>query len=255
VGARRLLGSLALVAALVSGCATALAPRREPIPPEAQRAVDLLDASWRAFDDLRTLAAITVDRRGDRQQLSGALLARRPGAVRFEALSPMGTPLLLLVVADGQLRGYNTSTNEAVVGRATPEVTAKLLSLPFDANDLVSVLAGLCAPPEDLRAAELLAADSHGPSVMLYGAVNRKRVWMDMATGVIRQQEIVGGRYAVLVAYLRDADGQITAFSFDAANSQVTGTVRYRDPVFGGGVDPARFALTIPPGAQIKTLE
>jgi hypothetical protein len=90
---------------------------------------------------------------------------------------------------------------------------------------------------------------------MLYGPVNRKRVWMDMATGIVRQQEIVGGRYAVLVVYLRGGDGQVTAFSFDAANSQVTGTVRYQEPVFGGGVDPSRFALTIPPGAQIKTIE
>jgi outer membrane lipoprotein-sorting protein len=240
---------------VASGCATALAPPRETIPAEAQRAVDLLEANWRAFRDLRAMTAITVDRRGTRQQLSGALLARRPSAVRFEALSPFGTPFLLLAVADGQLRGYNAATNEAVVGPATPKVTAKLLSLPFDADDLVSVLAGLAAPPDDLRAAEVLPMEADGPSVMLYGAVNRKRVWMDMSTGVVRQQRIVGGRYAVLVTYTRGTDGQLGGFSFDAADSQVTGTVRYQEPVFGAGIDPSRFALTIPRGARIKTLE
>jgi outer membrane lipoprotein-sorting protein len=233
----------------------ALPPPREAIPHGAQRAVDLLETNWRAFDDLRTLAAITVDRGGARHQLSGALLARRPSALRFEALSPFGAPFLFLAVADGQLRGYNASTNEAVVGRATPEVTAKLLSLPFDPDDLVSVLAGLSAPPDDLRAAELLPADTHGPSVMLYGPVNRKRVWMDMTTGVVRQQEIVGGRYSVLVAYVRGADGQISALSFDAANSHVTGTVRYEEPVFGAGIEPSRFEFPFPPGAQIRTLD
>ena len=237
------------------GCATALTPPREAIPADARRAVDLLETHWRAFTDLRTAAAVTVSRRGTRQQLSGALLARRPSALRFEALSPFGTPFLLLAVADGQLQGYNAVTNEAVVGPATPEVTAKLLSLPFDANDLVSVLGGLAAPPDDLRAAELLPADASGPSVMLYGPVNRKRVWMDLATGVVRQQEIVGGRYAVRITYARGADGRLGGFSFDAADSQVSGTVQYQEPVFGGGVDPARFAFTIPRGARIKTVE
>ncbi len=208
MSARRLLSSLALLLWL-AGCATALPPPREAIPANAQRAVDLLETRWRAFDDLRTLAAVTVDRQGTRQQLSGVLLARRPSAVRFEALSPFGAPFLLLTVADGQLKAYNAATNEAMVGPATAEVTAKLLSLPFDPDDLVSVLVGLASPPADLRAAEVLPADDEGPSVMLYGAVNRKRVWMDMATGVVQQQEIVGGRYAVRVTYLRDPDGQI----------------------------------------------
>ena len=90
---------------------------------------------------------------------------------------------------------------------------------------------------------------------MVYGAVNRKRVWMDMSTGVVRRQQIVGGRYAVLVTYARGPEGQIQGLAFDAANSQVTGTVKYQDPVFGAGIEASRFALTIPAGARIKTLE
>jgi hypothetical protein len=217
--------------------------------------VDLLDANWRAFSDLRTLASMTVDRRGKRQQLAGVLLARRPSAVRFEVLSPFGAPFLLATVAEGQLRAYSAATNEAVVGPATPEVTAKLLSLPFDANDLVSVLAGLAAPPDDLRAAEVMPPEGDGPSVTLYGSVNRKRVWMDMTTGIVRQQEIVGGRYAVRVTYARDTAGEMQGFSFDAAGSQVVGTVRYREPVFGAGIDPERFTFTIPRGARVKNIE
>jgi outer membrane lipoprotein-sorting protein len=232
-----------------------LPPPREAIPANAQRAIDLLEARWRAFDDLRTQATVAVNRQGSRQRLSGVLLARRPSAVRFEALAPFGAPFLLLTVADGQLKAYNAATNEAMVGPATAEVTAKLLSLPFDPDDLVSVLVGLAAPPADLRAAEVLPADDEGPSVMLYGAVNRKRVWMDMETGVIKQQEIIGGRYAARVTYLRDPAGTLSGFTFTAANSLVTGTVEYRQPVFGSGIDPERFTLTIPRSARIKTLD
>jgi outer membrane lipoprotein-sorting protein len=245
VSSRRLLSSLALLLIwLAGGCATALPPPREPIPDNARRAVDLLEARWRAFEDLRTLAAVVVDRQGARQRLSGVLLARRPSALRFEALSPFGAPFLFLTIADGQLRAYSAASNEAVVGPATPEVTAKLLSLPFDPDDLVSVLVGLTLPP-----------DADGPSVMLYGRVNRKRVWMDMQTGVVRQQEIVGGRYAARVTYTRDHDGVLGGLAFTAAASQVTGTIEYRQPIFDAGVDPERFRFTIPPGATVKSLD
>jgi outer membrane lipoprotein-sorting protein len=255
VSGRRLLSSLALLLGLAGGCATALPTPRETIGGDARRAVDLLEARWQAFEDLRTLAAVAVDRQGTRQQLSGVLLARRPSALRFEALSPFGAPFLFLTIADGQLRAYSAATNEAVVGPATPAVTAKLLSLPFDPDDLVSVLVGLASSPADLRAAEVLPSDADGPSVMLYGKFNRKRVWMDMGTGVVRQQEIVGGRYAARVSYTRDSDGVLSALAFAAASSQVTGTVEYRQPVFGGGVDPARFTFTVPPGATIRSLD
>jgi outer membrane lipoprotein-sorting protein len=254
VSGRRLLSSFALLLWL-AGCARVLPPPREAIPANAQRAIDLLETRWRAFDDLRTQAALAVDRQGTRQRLSGVLLARRPSAVRFEALAPFGAPFLFLTVADGQLKAYNAATNEATVGPATSEVTARLLSLPFDPDDLVSVLAGLASTPADLRAAEVLPADGEGPSVMLYGPVNRKRVWMDMETGIIRQQEIIGGRYAARVTYLRDPAGTLSGFTFNAASSLVTGTVEYRQPVFGGGIDPERFTLTIPRSARIKTLD
>jgi outer membrane lipoprotein-sorting protein len=254
VSGRRLLSSFALLLWL-AGCARVLPPPREAIPANAQRAIDLLETRWRAFDDLRTQAALAVDRQGTRQRLSGVLLARRPSAVRFEALAPFGAPFLFLTVADGQLKAYNAATNEATVGPATSEVTARLLSLPFDPDDLVSVLAGLASTPADLRAAEVLPADGEGPSVMLYGPVNRKRVWMDMETGIIRQQEIIGGRYAARVTYLRNPAGTLSGFTFNAANSLVTGTVEYRQPVFGGGIDPERFTLTIPRSARIKTLD
>jgi len=78
---------------------------------------------------------------------------------------------------------------------------------------------------------------------------------MDMETGLVRQQEIVGGRYAARVTYTRGPEGALSGFSFNAASAQVTGTVEYRQPVFGGGIDPERFTLSIPRGARIKTLD
>jgi outer membrane lipoprotein-sorting protein len=210
---------------------------------------------WHGFSDLRALADVKVDRGEQRHRLIGVLLVKRPGSVRFEALSPFGQPFLFVTVHAGRLTAYNATTNEATVGPATAETTARLLGLPFDPDDLVAALVGLAVPPEDLRAAEIVAEDGEGSSLVLHGAVNRKRVWLSLETGVVRQQEIIGGRYQVRTAYERGPDGHVTAFELDAAQSQVTGRVQYRNAVFGGGIDPERFTFAVPDGAKIRRLD
>jgi len=57
-----------------------------------------------------------------------------------------------------------------------------------------------------------------------------------------------------LVTYQRAADGALTGFDLSAGQENVTGSVRYRDVVVSGGVDPERFRLTIPQGASIERL-
>ena len=156
MNARRLRSSVLalLVAGLAVGCAIAMPPPRQPISADARRAVELLAARWQAFTDLRALADIDVERGDQKQRLSGVILAKGPASVRFEALSPFGQPMLIGVVHDGRLTGYNALTNEAVVGDATAETTARILGLPFEPQDLAAMVAGLrgAAPrPEDGR--------------------------------------------------------------------------------------------------------
>lgn len=246
--------SALLVLLLAAGCATVVAPPREPIAPEARRALDLLRDRWLAFDDLRTLTDLRAERHGERIHLAGVLLVRRPGSVRFEALAPFGPPLFLATVHGGELRSYSVATNEALVGPADAETTARLLSLPVEPQDLVGVLAGLVAPPEDLRAADIHPADEHGLSLELHSPLHRRRVWLDWTTGVVRQQQITGGRYELRVTYDRGEAGELRGFTFTAGEGVVRGRARYRDPVFGAGIDPERFTLIIPEGARVRTL-
>ncbi|HSE93005.1 MAG TPA: hypothetical protein VLF19_06840 [Methylomirabilota bacterium] len=246
---------LLLAAALLPvACVRAIAPPRAAISEDARRAVALLAGRWHGFSDLRTLADIRIERQGERQQLVGVLLARAPASVRLEALSPLGQPLLLATIHEGQLTAYNAASNAALVGPATAETAARLLSLPFEPDDLVGVLAGRPAPPRDLRTAEVLPADDQGPSLDLIGAIHRQRVWMDFASGVVRQVEITGGRYAVRVTYLLGADSRPLGFDLSAGTGHLSGAVRYRDPVYDAGVDLARFSLTLPERAKIEQL-
>jgi outer membrane lipoprotein-sorting protein len=231
-----------------------MAPPRQAVSEEARRAIDLLVTRWHAVTDLRALADISVDRGGERQRLNGVLLAKAPGSVRFEALSPFGQPILIAVVHGGQLTAFSALTNEAVVGEATAESTARLLGLPFEPHDLVALVSGHAVPPHDVRLAEIMPADGLGPSLSLVGAVNEQRIWMDFETGVVRQLQIVGGRAAATVTYQRDDGGRLTGFDLVAAERYVTGSVRYRDVATGVGLAAERFALMLPKDAKTQSI-
>jgi outer membrane lipoprotein-sorting protein len=256
VNARRLRSSLPALLALWlgTGCAIGLAPPRQAVSEEARRAIDLLVTRWHAVTDLRALADISLDRGGERQRLTGVLLAKAPGSVRFEALSPFGQPIVIAVVHAGQLTAFSALTNEAVVGEATAESTAHLLGLPFEPHDLVAVVTGYAVPPHDVRLAEIMAPDALGPSLSLVGAVNEQRIWMNFETGVVHQLQIVGGRAAATVTYRRDDEGKLTGFDVSAAERYVTGAVQYRDVATGVGLAAERFALTLPKDAKTQSI-
>jgi outer membrane lipoprotein-sorting protein len=256
VSVRRRRSSLLVLLAigLTAGCSIALPPPRQAIREDARRAIDLLAARWQAVTDLRALAEIDVDRNGQRQRLNGVLLAKAPGSVRFEALSPFGQPFLIAVVHEGHLAAFSAVTNEAVTGEATAETTARLLGLPFEPHDLVAVVTGCAVPPADVRVAEILPPDALGPSLSVVGQFHEQRIWMDFQTGIVRQLQIIGGRAAATVTYRRDDEGKLTGFDVSAAERYVTGTVRYRNLATGVGLGPDRFALTLPKDAKTQPI-
>lgn len=242
------------MALVATGCAIAPPPPRAAIAPPAQKAVALLTARAREFSDLRTLADVSAQRGTERYRLRAVILAKAPASVRFEALSPMGQPLLVAAIHEGRMTAYDATTDEATVGPATAEAAAQLLSLPFEPEDLVGVLAGRPLPPRDLREAEMLPADADGPSIKLIGAINAQRVWMDFETGLVRQLEISGGRGDARIAFRRDRDGTMGGFDLTAGMGLIKSVVRYVNPTLGGGLEPDRFVVTPPKGAKIRPI-
>jgi outer membrane lipoprotein-sorting protein len=243
------------VAALaVTGCAIAPPPPRSAVAPPAQRAVALLTERAREFSDLRTLADVSAQRPTERYRVRGVILAKAPASVRFEALSPLGSMLLVVTIHDGQITAYDATTDEVTTGPATAETAARLLNLPFEPEDLVGILAGRPVPPRDLREAELLPADADGPSVNLVGAVNTQRVWMDLAAGVVRKLQISGGRADAVIVFRRDADGIMTGFDLSAGMGLIRSNVRYEQPASNAGIGPDRFGFTPPKSAKTRTI-
>lgn len=255
--ARRLRSSVvpALALALAAaGCAIAPPPPRAAIPPPGRHAVALLAERARAFTDLRTLADVSVQRGRERYRVRSVILAKSPASVRFEALSPMGQPLLVATVHEGRITAYDATTDEVTTGPATAEAAANLLNLPFEPEDLVGVLAGRPVPPRDLREVEMIAPDTDGPSINIVSAVNSQRVWMDLETGVVRQLQISGGRADARIVFRREPDGTMAGFEVSAGLGLVRSTVRYERPAFGAGIETDRFVFAPPKGAKTRTI-
>ena len=242
------------MAVVATGCAIAPPPPRAAIPPAARSAVELLSARAREFSDLRTLADVSVQRANERYRVRGVILAKAPASVRFEALSPMGQPLLVAAIHQGQITAYDATNDEATVGPATAEAAAKLLSLPFEPEDLVGVLAGRPVPPRDLREAEVLPPDADGPSINLVGAIHSQRVWMDFQSGVVHQLELSGGRGDARIVFRRDRSGEIGGFDLTAGMGLIKSSIRYENPSLGAGIEPERFVVTPPKGAKIRPI-
>lgn len=224
------------------------------MPADARRAVELLGMRWQEFSDLKALAEVRLDQGNAKQQFIGALLVKAPTSFRFEALSPLGQPMMLATVNDGQLTVYDVGANSATVEPATPKTAARLIHLALDPDDLVGLLAGYAVPPQDLRVATVLPADEHGPSLEMIGAIHRQRVWMDLETGRVSRVLVTGGRIESLFVYERDAEGTLTGLEFTAVQGNVKGGMRYRDVVVGAGIDIERFRLTLPVGAVVERL-
>jgi outer membrane lipoprotein-sorting protein len=238
----------------VTGCAGAVDSSRPRLAEEARRAIELLQSRWQACSGLRTLAALELRRGQRRQTFHGVLLVQAPASLRFEALSPLGQPLLLVVIHEGQLTAYDAAAHEALVGPATADTAGRLLGLPLEPADLVGVLAGCPPPPSDVRRARFLPSDEHGRALELTGARNQLQLWMDFETGVVGRLEISGGRSDTRVTYRRDPAGRPLGLEIGVANGFLTGSVRYQDPVFDAGIDPERFRFTVPEGAKIQQL-
>lgn len=242
---------LGIALALLSGCASL--PPRQPLPPEAHRLIDLLSRRWQEFDDLRTLAEITIHRDGRVQRLTGVLLLKAPASLRFEALTPWGQPFLLLVGNAESVTLYQVAENRAVVGPASARATERWLGVALEPDELVGILAGHVLPLKDPYSAELVPADGVGPSIKLTGAAGVQRIWADPETGIARQVELLGSKNPARVTYEGSGpDRPPSSLTLTALDAPLTVSIRYRDPRLGTSLSPDLFTLTLPDSVKVQ---
>ena len=249
----RLAGGL-LLAVSLSACATApSAPAPSPIAEEARAALARIEQHRRALVDLRSLAEITVRRGGRAQRLSGVmLLLAEPASLRFEALSPFGTPVLIVAGDPQSLTLWEVLDNRAYLAPASPEANRRWLGLALGGEDLVALLSGRARPLPDPTGVELVAPDETGPSVRLTGRDVEQRIWFDPASGQARQVEWTGKNPARVTFTPAPPDGPPAGLRLETPDRTLRVSVTYRDPKMNTGLDPALLKLTVPEHVRIQ---
>jgi outer membrane lipoprotein-sorting protein len=249
----RLAGGL-LLAVSLSACATAPpAPAPAPIAEEARAALARIEQHRRFLVDLRSLADITVRRGGRAQRLSGVmLLLAEPASLRFEALSPGGTPVLIVAGDPQSLTLWEVLDNRAYLAPASPEANRRWLGLALGGEDLVALLSGRARPLPDPTGVELVAPDETGPSVRLNGRDVEQRIWFDPASGQARQVEWTGKNPARVTFTPAPPDGPPAGLRLETPDGTLRVSVTYRDPKMNTGLDPALLKLTVPEHVRIQ---
>ena len=249
----RLAGGL-LLAVSLSACATAPpAPAPSPIAEEARAALARIEQHRRSLVDLRSLAEITVRRGGRAQRLSGVmLLLAEPASLRFEALSPFGTPVLIVAGDPQSLTLWEVLDNRAYLAPASPEANRRWLGLALGGEDLVALLSARARPLPDPTGVELVAPDETGPSVRLNGHDVEQRIWFDPASGQARQVEWTGKNPARVTFTPAPPDGPPAGLRLETPDGTLRVSVTYRDPKMNTGLDPALLKLTVPEHVRIQ---
>jgi outer membrane lipoprotein-sorting protein len=249
----RLAGGLLLAVGL-SACATAPpAPAPAPIAEEARAALARIEQHRRSLVDLRSLADITLRRSGRAQRLSGVmLLLGEPASLRFEALSPFGTPVLIVAGDPQTLTLWEVLDNRAYIAPASPDANRRWLGLALGGEDLVALLAGRARPLPDPTRVDLVASDEIGPSLRLTGRDVEQRIWFDPASGQAKQVEWTGKNPARVTFTPTPADAPPAGLKLETPDGSLRVTVTYRNPRMNTGLDSALLKPTVPEHVRIQ---
>ena len=131
---------LLLAPILFSACATL--PVLPPVVPPAEEVFQQVKARQAVLLGLKGLAQVKVSSPGKSFSNQQVLFARRPGFLRVESLSPLGTPLLYLVTDGKEIRLYNPEENKYYQGGWRAGSLSFALPLALPPEEVVLFLLG-----------------------------------------------------------------------------------------------------------------
>ena len=221
--------------------------------PEVSKAYALVQQNWQSFHDLRTRADITIRQDNRVQRLDGVLLLMTTSSMRFEALSPLGTPLLVVGGDATTLTVWETMNQRAYRLPASPDATRRWLGLALGPDELVATLAGRAVPLRDPLTAELVAADSVGPSLALKGPNVTQRIWFDPADGRTKVVEWTGEKNQARAVFANTgSDAAPTRVTVATLDGKLEVLVSYREPRMNTGFDASLINVTLPENVRIQ---
>jgi hypothetical protein len=240
---RPLLGAVALP--LLAACAVVPGPPTAGLPDRPEAFLDRLAADEAAVSTVRGLASVRYEGPAGKGSATQVIVVALPDRARLEALSPLGTAVLLLAIRGDDLTVYAPARHEYGVGRATRETLGRLARVPIPPGPLLRLLAGL--PPLPIRPGDprvQLAVESAAIRVDSVDGPFWQRVWSG-PDGVAPERGELGEASGLLLTFefgeRRRLNG--VAFPFAVRLEEVTAgthlaiqyeTVRLNEPVEAG---------------------
>ena len=187
------------------------------------------------------------------------IVAKRPGNLRVEAMSPFGVALLL--AAQGpDLTIFEPSQNRFMRGQANADTLYKYVRIPMAPTDAVGLLIGLAPPAFDLGNDPDSVSNDGAMLVATFGksaSVTHQLGFSDGNLAMVRETGADGRiNYEVRYSDYHDIGGVMFPYVVDAtfpeAGSHVT--FRYLRPIVNGVIPDSTFVLTPAPGATMMNL-
>jgi len=226
---------------------------------QARKMIAALAERDRRLSGLQSPAVMEYTAGDQHVKAKEEIVAKRPGNLRVEAMSPFGVALLL--AAQGtDLAIFEPGQNRFMRGEANADTLYKYVRIPMAPTDAVGLLMGLAPADFPLSGTADLVSKDGTLLVATYGNSASGTHELGFSDGNLAMVRETGtdGRVSYEVRYsdYRDIGGVMFPYvvdaSFPSAGSHVT--FRYLRPIVNGVIPDSTFVLTPAPGATLMNL-
>lgn len=235
----------------MTGCAAAPPPAPPAALPDPAVLTARWETSWRAFAGIRAAVEVSLSRRGRTHGTAGALLLA-PTRLRFEALTPLGLPALVVTADPDQLLVLSVAERRAWRGRPSSEGIRRWLGLGVDPALLPRLLTG--HPPAPSGPATL-EADRDGTLRLAFERDGIPyRVWVAGEGHPVRA-ELGQGAETLRVRFERAVDGSLLGVQLERPGHDVSVGIHYLlvEPL--AQTPDAAFQVPVPAGIRVEPLD
>jgi outer membrane lipoprotein-sorting protein len=226
---------------------------------QAQNMIAALIERDRRLASMQTPAVMEYTAGDQHVKVKEEIIAKRPGNLRVEAMSPFGVALLL-AAQGSHLAIYEPDKNRFMRGHADSDTLYKYVRIPMAPTDAVGLLMGLAPPAFAIgNSADSVSKDG-AMLVATFGNIAAGTHSLGFSDGNLAMVRDTGadGRvnYEVHYSDYHDIGGVTFPYVVDATFPQAGShvTFRYLRPIVNGVIPDSTFVITPVPGATLMNL-
>ena len=241
---------------------------KTPLTKPPQQSCSLEDILLKVRDTgapqgLKGLAKVKVKSAGEKFSVKELIVAQKPNLLRLETLNPLGHPQFFAVTNGEELYFFAPSENRFYYGNASPSNMSSFLPLSLSLENVVPlVLGGIplidydaeqvgCQVMGDYFFLQLWAKDGDTRQVLTVGSDNLRV----MESRIYHKREEL---YFSATFEDYEMTGEVLfpkKITIFMPEDDTTVTINYKKLEFLTDVDPAKFQLTVPQGAEVVHLQ